>query len=243
MYMNIRRISAAALLIALPLLALLAIAAQAQSQTQAQSVVQGVRSLPAKLAAISGAPACPKLSRSLQKGSEGEDVRGLQRYLASDSTVYPDGQIVGTYGALTEAAVKRWQVKYNVVTSGDAATTGFGAVGAKTISAIAQVCGGVPRSADAAAPSSGGILIVSPVSGGAPLTVTVQAIVNTANVCGGGLYSIDYGDGSVQSEIKVPAGNCREVAKSLSHVYRKTGPFVVTLSSGAHRTMAVVTVK
>ncbi|KKW19916.1 MAG: hypothetical protein UY63_C0004G0001, partial [Parcubacteria group bacterium GW2011_GWA2_51_10] len=208
-----------------------------------QDLMDRINALSKEIAAIRTAPVCPGLSRSLKRGSAGDDVKRLQQYLASDPAVYPEALVTGTYGGLTEAAVKRWQAKYNVVLSGDPTTTGFGAVGPKTISAIAQQCRGVQGTAVSAAPYVGGLLTVAPIFGGVPLTVTVQAIVNTANVCGGASYTLDYGDGSIQSQILVPPNHCRELIKSFSHVYRQKGNFTITLSSGAHRSTATLTVQ
>jgi len=83
---------------------------------------------------------CPALTRALSVGVSGADVTSLQQFLAADSAVYPEGTASGYFGPLTEQAVQRWQAKYNVVTSGTPATTGYGAVGPMTRSAIARVC-------------------------------------------------------------------------------------------------------
>jgi peptidoglycan hydrolase-like protein with peptidoglycan-binding domain len=40
--------------------------------------------------------------------------------------------ISGRFGSLTEAALKVFQAKYGIVSSGTAYTTGYGATGAKT---------------------------------------------------------------------------------------------------------------
>ncbi|MDP3764539.1 MAG: peptidoglycan-binding protein [bacterium] len=56
----------------------------------------------------------PILTRSLLRGSRGEDVRQLQEFLAQDPTIYPEGFTSGYYGIGTEAAVKRWQAKNGV---------------------------------------------------------------------------------------------------------------------------------
>ena len=47
------------------------------------------------------------------------------------------------FGKLTEAAVQQWQSSHGLVSSGTAATTGYGAVGPKTRAAIASACSGV----------------------------------------------------------------------------------------------------
>ncbi len=80
--------------------------------------------------------ACSPLTRQLKKGSRDSDTGGevsrLQRFLARDAAIYPESLISGYFGSLTDQAVKRWQTKYNVVSFGDAALTGYGSVGPKT---------------------------------------------------------------------------------------------------------------
>lgn len=51
------------------------------------------------------------ISQQLDLGASGDDVTQLQTFLAEDSTVYPEGLITGYYGALTAAAVSRFQTK------------------------------------------------------------------------------------------------------------------------------------
>lgn len=88
----------------------------------------------------SGSGACPQLVRPLAVGMSGSDVLSLQQFLAQDRSVYPDPQITGYFGLLTEQAVQRWQMKYRVVSGGDAASTGFGRVGPATRNAMLRVC-------------------------------------------------------------------------------------------------------
>lgn len=190
--------------------------------------------------AASSTLACPGLTKSLKRGATGDGVKRLQAFLAQDPGVYPEAQVTGSFGPLTEAAVKRWQAKFNIVTSGTAATTGFGAVGAATIAMMEKQCTGTPGVASSAAPSTGGLLSVTPISGNSPLTVSIQAVVNTANVCGGATYNIDYGDGSIQSPISVPAGNCGQITKTFSHTYRNRGAYQISLAVGSHRTAVSV---
>lgn len=52
------------------------------------------------------------LTKDLQKGDTGEEVRRLQQCLAQDSQVYPEGTVNGSFGALTQQAVIRFQEKY-----------------------------------------------------------------------------------------------------------------------------------
>ena len=67
---------------------------------------------------------------------EGSEVMALQTYLAKDPLLYPEAVISGYYGALTEAAVKRFQQKNGIVSSGTPTTTGYGTVGPKTRAAL-----------------------------------------------------------------------------------------------------------
>ena len=75
---------------------------------------------------------CLVLSRTLSFGSRGEDVGYLQRFLAQDPTIYPDGSVTGYFGLLTQAAVQGFQAKHGIVSSGSAEVNGYGAVGPRT---------------------------------------------------------------------------------------------------------------
>lgn len=224
------------LLVALPLVA----ASQTTNELQrfGQDLINRVRQLQIR----TSSPACPSLTLALKRGSSGQQVSSLQQYLAKDPGVYPEGQVSGSFDAATEAAVKRWQIKYNVVTSGDAASTGFGAVGPRTIAAMREQCSAATAIPTMAAPRTGGMISVAPASGKAPLSVVVQAAANTAHVCGGGTYVLNYGDGSINSQIAVPTNECGPVAKSFSHVYRAPGTYTVTFSNGIHYTSVAVVV-
>lgn len=56
----------------------------------------------------------PVFNRNLARGSKGEDVSNLQKLLAQDKTIYPEGIISGVFGPMTEMAVKKFQAKYKL---------------------------------------------------------------------------------------------------------------------------------
>ncbi len=57
-------------------------------------------------------------SQTLRRGSRGEAVTRLQEFLKSIPGIYPEGLATGYFGSLTEAALKRFQAKYNIETVG-----------------------------------------------------------------------------------------------------------------------------
>ncbi len=246
-----------------------AVPAYAQSQTyvspstadqlrdQAQALLARVQQLQGQLGEGDSAPvikagtgsdssSCPLIGRSLKKGSSGDDVGRLQQFLARDSEIYRERLVTGYYGGLTEAAVRRWQVKYNIVSSGSPDSTGYGVVGPRTAAAIAILCttgsyGGVPGPNSAPAPV-GGFIQITPIAGNAPLDVAIQATVNTVNSCSGATYILDYGDRTPPTYIAVPVGDCTQLVQALAHQYQNSGTYLVTLSAGRHRTSATVQV-
>lgn len=93
------------------------------------------------------------ISHSMDIGSSNADVTTLQTTLATDSSLYPEGLVTGYFGSLTSAAVKRFQAKYGVVSSGSPSTTGYGRVGPATIAMFNQVYGnGTTGGSDVSAP-------------------------------------------------------------------------------------------
>ncbi len=212
-------------------------------QAQANALMLRVQQLQQELNAgttAAGTPAgCPLIGRILGLGSTGEDVTRLQQFLAQDRNIYPEGMVTGYYGSLTENAVRRWQIAYNIVSSGTPGTTGFGQVGPRTAAAMSLQCS---TGGGGGNPAVGGFIRVTPISGQAPLQVTIDATVNTVTSCSGAVYMVDYGDGTQSTQITVPQGNCQQLLQSLIHTYNNPGTYQITLSSGAHRTSAVVTV-
>ncbi|MBI2012995.1 MAG: peptidoglycan-binding protein [Candidatus Colwellbacteria bacterium] len=80
------------------------------------------------------------LYRGVNDKGTGGEVTKLQKILAEDPTVYPEGLVTGYYGELTEKAVQRWQAKQGVISSGSPATTGYGIVGQQTRAKIIIIC-------------------------------------------------------------------------------------------------------
>lgn len=58
--------------------------------------------------------AAPVITRTLRRGSSGEDVKQLQEFLAKDKEVYPESRVTGYFGSLTEGAVKKFQEKTGI---------------------------------------------------------------------------------------------------------------------------------
>lgn len=258
----------AALFAALPLAAHAQVT-DAELQAQVMALLQQVQQLQAQLAAqpvgaaapqgaqgvaglaqqagvqVVDSSSCPQIGRSLKLGSTGDDVTRLQHFLARDKSIYPEGTVTGYYGALTEAAVRRWQTKFNIVSSGNPETTGYGVVGPRTAAAISLQCSlyaGSGGGSGGGAGTVGGYIQVSPISGNAPLQVNVQATVNTTTSCSGATYLLSWGDGSAPQQIPVPAGNCNQLSQTYSHTYQYGGTYQISLSAGSHRTNATVTV-
>src|SRR3989344_3470850 len=83
---------------------------------------------------------CPNLYRTLSRGSRGSDVISLQQFLIAQGLLSSDSA-TGFFGSMTESAVQRWQAQNSIVAYGDANTTGYGVIGARTRAAIAARCG------------------------------------------------------------------------------------------------------
>jgi len=78
-------------------------------------------------------------TKDLYLGVVSEDVRRLQKLLATKPDIYPEGRVTGIYGSLTQAAVQRFQLKYAVVSS--KTEKGFGVVGLKTRDKLKEIFG------------------------------------------------------------------------------------------------------
>ena len=113
----------------------------AQRLTEVRSAVATV--LPAAAAAPSTAiPPSGSYATPLSAGSTGNDVTALQNFLKSQGTeIYPEGLVTGYFGPLTKSAIQKFQAKYDIVSSGDEVTTGYGFVGPKTRAKINELLG------------------------------------------------------------------------------------------------------
>ena len=72
------------------------------------------------------------IGTQLDFGETNSDVSSLQTFFADNASIYPEGLVTGYFGSLTRSAVQRFQTEYSIVSSGSAATTGFGRVGPTT---------------------------------------------------------------------------------------------------------------
>ena len=207
--------------------------------TQAQALLQQIAQLQAQLGGAGGTNSstatgqgsggsCPTIGRILKYGSSGADVFSLQTFLSLDPAVYPEGKVTGYFGQATQAAVKRWQVKYNVVSSGSPSTTGFGMVGPRTISAMSSFC---TQSVNQQGTSQvDGYIQVTPITGTTPLAVTIQAFVNTLGNCNPFTYTLDFGDGTPLQQIPTN-GSCTQITQTYQHTYIYGGTYQITLSA------------
>lgn len=73
------------------------------------------------------------LIQTLKEGDVGENVRILQRLLAQDQSIYPEGRVTGFFGKLTAKAVKRFQKKHGIEQ--------VGTVGPKTLKKLNEIFG------------------------------------------------------------------------------------------------------
>lgn len=82
------------------------------------------------------------ISTQMDIGTRGSDVTTLQQTFATDASLYPQGLVTGYFGSLSSAAVQRFQARHSIVSSGTAASTGYGRVGPSTIATFNAVYGG-----------------------------------------------------------------------------------------------------
>jgi len=81
------------------------------------------------------------LTRTLDLGSTGSDVRELQTYYSADSSIYPSGLVTGYFGPLTAGGTQKFQTVQGIVSSGSPETTGYGRVGPATLAKLQSLMG------------------------------------------------------------------------------------------------------
>lgn len=106
-----------------------------KTRAKFQEVFSGAGSVPTTPS--TAIPASALFSVNLRFGMQSSDVYKLQRLLATDSEVYPEGIVSGYFGQMTKEAVQRFQIKHSIVSSDKDA--GYGSVGPKTRAKLQEV--------------------------------------------------------------------------------------------------------
>lgn len=86
----------------------------------------------ASLSLASSVFAYTTVNSQLDFGETNADITSLQMFFKDNSVIYPEGLVTGYFGSLSRSAVERFQTHYSIVSSGSAATTGYGRVGPST---------------------------------------------------------------------------------------------------------------
>ncbi len=91
-------------------------------------------------------PQASPFKSNLQSGSQGAEVKELQKCLAKDLDIYPDGEITGVFGEKTKAAVIKFQEKYKKdILEPAGLIQGTGTVGKSTRAKLNELCGKAPK--------------------------------------------------------------------------------------------------
>ncbi|MEK7564647.1 MAG: peptidoglycan-binding protein [Patescibacteria group bacterium] len=99
-----------------------------QIQTQIQTIQSQIQSLTSGTVVGS-----VSVNSELNPGARNDEVMDLQKLLAKDPEIYPEGTVSGFYGPKTTAAVKKFQAKYGLPT--------VGRVGPATMAKLNEVLG------------------------------------------------------------------------------------------------------
>lgn len=173
---------------------------------------------------VSSSSSCPNFIRSLSVGSTGGDVTSLQQFLSSNG--FLNVSATGYFGALTKAALARWQASAGIAISGSAGSGIFGPLSRNYFSGH---CGGTGGGVTAQPFSA------DPTSGAAPLTVS---FTTSDSVTSSSTYSVDFGDSSSSAMAK---GECVGITAvvggqggircsfNVSHTYSSNGTYVAKL--------------
>ncbi len=105
-----------------------------------QALLSKIQALQTQLSVLQGSSNfCDLPTRTMRRGSSGDEVSRLQQFLARDASVYPEGLVTGYFGTKTVLAVQRWQVKNGILPLDATESNGFGAVGPRTLAAMRLV--------------------------------------------------------------------------------------------------------
>ncbi len=177
--------------------------------------------------------ACAQLEKmnDARRGSRGENVRYIQRYLIEEGDLDRDSE-TGYFGEATERGLQKWQSRHGVSWGG----SGFGWYGSKTREAMRKRC--------AEEMASSTPVRISPQSGKVPHKVEISTASSTVNkkmnecvysvgrmgTSGNGL-TVDWGDGTVSPTANASSTgqSCKNEVKK--HTYTKPGTYTVTVRS------------
>jgi PKD repeat protein len=184
-------------------------------------------------ARVAYAATCPALTYNLTLGHTDAQTYGevsiLQTFLAQYPDIYPEGDVVGYFGAATDAAVKRWQDANNILGPGD---IGYGVVGLATRESIKQAC-----FADNPDEILAAQMEVAEPQESAPLKRSISYSLYGSNCAS---YAIDWGDDS-NPAVQIapdPEAECDNKVINIksTHTYVQAGAYVVTLYAKQHAT-------
>ena len=99
----------------------------------------GALGILASILLITQAYAYNTVDAQLDFGETNVNVTNLQTFFKDNASIYPEGLVTGYYGTLSRSAVERYQTQKGIVSSGTAASTGFGRVGPSTRDSINQL--------------------------------------------------------------------------------------------------------
>ncbi|HEX4104513.1 MAG TPA: peptidoglycan-binding protein, partial [Candidatus Paceibacterota bacterium] len=175
-------------------------------------------------------------------GSQGSDVTGLQNYLNAQG--FLNVSSTGYFGALTQAAVGRWQAQNNIAASG---TAGNGTFGPLSRGLFGRLCGGGNGGGgqggggqgqgggngggnNNTSTQAGVSFSANPPSGSAPLTVQFVASAPQGTTLGN---AVNFGDGATANLGFVPVCSSCNAEGIVSHTYTATGTYAAALTNGA----------
>ena len=143
---------------------------------------------------IPSSSSCPVLTRTLSLGSSGPDVTELQQFFTTAYSNYPESDVTGYFGSITQSAAAEWQSEHSIVSSGTPATTGWGVVGPRTRAALAA-CASVN-----AMPETGGATTTAS-------TISIPSMKPVATVSAQSTYTGSGGSAPSPTPTPVPSPN------------------------------------